>query len=215
MASVHGTQSTGRAGLHEPLLQRSASTQALSRTDSQVSSKVHSASGAASSVHAGAQRCSLDRSSETLSFRCVDACCCSSLTQEEREEERALLLRRVQDPEWRLDRGAGYFAQERERNKRACLVQVGRWATGAREQAHVHTRSSPLRALQHRNKCGRCKRSFASAGVTGRAGAEPARAGTVYTHLAARVCPYVCAGMQAGRVSRSQASARCVCSATR
>jgi hypothetical protein len=41
-------------------------------------------------------------------------------------EERALLKRRQKDPNWRLDRGAGYYAKERIRNKRVSLVQTGR-----------------------------------------------------------------------------------------
>ncbi len=42
------------------------------------------------------------------------------------DEERAMLQRRIQDPKWRLDRGAGYYAQQRERLKLASMVQTGR-----------------------------------------------------------------------------------------
>ena len=40
--------------------------------------------------------------------------------------ERQFLRRRIKDPRWTIDRGAGYFAQERAKRKLSYLVETGR-----------------------------------------------------------------------------------------
>ena len=42
-------------------------------------------------------------------------------------EERSWLLRRQEQPGWRVDHGAGIYQEDREKRKRAYLVETGRW----------------------------------------------------------------------------------------
>lgn len=42
------------------------------------------------------------------------------------EEEREWLLRRQEQPGWRVDHGAGVYQEDREKKKRAYLVETGR-----------------------------------------------------------------------------------------
>lgn len=44
------------------------------------------------------------------------------------EEEVRAVRRRFKDKKWRLDRGAGYYQEEREKKKMPSLVQTGRCA---------------------------------------------------------------------------------------
>ena len=45
------------------------------------------------------------------------------------EEEREWLLRRQEQPGWRVDNGAMIYQQDREKKKRAYLVETGRCVT--------------------------------------------------------------------------------------
>ena len=42
------------------------------------------------------------------------------------DDEGAALRRRFKDPKWTIDRGAGYYMEEREKKKLPSLVQTGR-----------------------------------------------------------------------------------------
>lgn len=75
---------------------------------------------------------------------------CVDVTQaagDDNSEERALLLRRIQDPEWRLDRGAGYYAHERDKYNRPCLVQAGRWAAARSASSPMPATAMPQMGL--------------------------------------------------------------------
>lgn len=50
---------------------------------------------------------------------------------DEREaEEQQVLQRRIRQPLWSLDRGTGYYQQERVKHKKASLLETGRFVVG-------------------------------------------------------------------------------------
>lgn len=50
---------------------------------------------------------------------------------DEREaEEQQVLQRRIRQPLWSLDRGTGYYQQERVKHKKASLLETGRFVSG-------------------------------------------------------------------------------------
>jgi hypothetical protein len=52
----------------------------------------------------------------------------SLLSEGDALEEAAAISRRLRNPMWTLDRGSGFYHEERQKNGRAYLVETGRCA---------------------------------------------------------------------------------------
>lgn len=48
-------------------------------------------------------------------------------------EEQQVLQRKIRQPLWTLDRGTGYYQQERVKHKKASLLETGRWVDSQRQ----------------------------------------------------------------------------------